>query len=417
MSTVTFVMVDIRADSAFCIAAPEFAGEIDRPVARHPRTRNALVPASGLIGSLRAHAESSIGSDRTRCLFGSIGIGDDEGDRSLLRALGASLARDGAEVQVDQLEVRRQTAIDRTRGAAATSMLRTSQAVTAGASIRLYLEVMTPDALEEVLAVVTSWVPTVGGGRTTGLGVATVTAVHHGALSTDTEEGMHTLLSKSGPELVEHVAVTAREPEAAASEPLRTYRFTLASPLLVRGEVAQQSRDGQRSKKVQQALHRNGVPHIDGSTWKGVFRSGCEYVLGSIAEAEGRHLSPQTIELLFGARGRRGLLTFAETTVRGASTGERMHVSVDRITGGARDNRLFQDEPVQKGSMQLTITASGEAPAWVGELLDAVAMDIHDGLTGVGGATSRGYGSMRLDDPPGSVNLGPWVDELMGVEE
>lgn len=407
MSRVAFVLVDLVADAAFCIAAPEFAGEIDKPVALHPRTRHALVPASGLIGSLRAHAERVAGGEAAASLFGSLDEDDRDGVPSMVRALGAQVSRSGGPVQLDDLEVRRQTKIDRRRGAAAATSLRKSQTVPAGADVRLYLEARDAERLDQVLAVLTSWQPTIGGGRTSGLGRATVTTVKAGVLDTATEKGLELLLSRSGPDLVEAVARDVSPVDAPAREPLREYRFQLASPVLVKGEL-----DG----KAVAALRRNGVPHIDGSTWKGIFRSGCEAVVNSVAEALGQSMGDTSIERLFGSVRRRGVLRFSETTITGAESTDRIHVSIDRVTGGAAENRLFQDKPVHRGEVVVTVEVDGEAPEWAGILLDAVAVDIHDGLVGVGGMTARGYGWLRLVDNPPIVDLRPWVDALSAEE-
>ncbi|MGH8575134.1 MAG: hypothetical protein ACREX8_21570, partial [Gammaproteobacteria bacterium] len=73
---------------------------------------------------------------------------------------------------------------------------------------------------------------------------------------------------------------------------------------------------------------------------------------------------------------------------------------------------LFSDEVVAEGSVRLRVDVRDGAssprltPAERGLLLHAVR-DLHEGLIGVGRATTRGYGSLRLTDDSAAV-----LDEL-----
>lgn len=389
MSTIAFVIIDISADAAFCIAAPEMAMAFDRPVAAHPGDGTAVVPVTGLVGSLRAHVatESSEVADK---LFGRLPLGDDKGFDSVVRGLGATLSLHGKAVQSRSLERRSQTAIDRRRGAAAAMMPRQSQAVPAGASVCMYLEVRDPAQLDAVVEAARHWMPSLGGARTSGLGQARVVGIRHGTLDTRTTEGLQLIIEKGGPELVEAVATVAADPVERQPIVMRDYAFEVASPLFVRGE-----RVGNRT----QSLHRGGRPHVDGSSWKGVFRSGAQFVVDSAAGADGVPSGCAAVDALFGTTERRGALAFSETVIAQSSTSQRVHVAIDRVSGGARDERLFIDDPVDRGQVHLRITAARGLPDWVGVLLDCIVADIHDGYLGVGGATSRGYGTLRLLGP------------------
>ena len=213
-------------------------------------------------------------------------------------------------------------------------------------------------------------------------------SVNHGVLDLSTDEGLLAFLSYVGPELVEHVARDTTPITKHDLTPIRSWTFELTNPLLVRGE-----REGNNVH----ALLRNGKPVIDGSSWKGVFRHRAEHIVASIARATGGATDPEALDLLFGTLEHRGWLVFPDTTISGVvADAPRPHVSIDRVTGGARAERLFTDQPVETGSVRLSIWSSTPVPDWVGVLLDTIVADIADGLVGIGGNTSRGYGSLTL---------------------
>jgi CRISPR/Cas system CSM-associated protein Csm3 (group 7 of RAMP superfamily) len=68
------------------------------------------------------------------------------------------------------------------------------------------------------------------------------------------------------------------------------------------------------------------------------------------------------------------------------------------VTGGARDGRLYAVEIVASGSLTLIIEIQGQVSPLVRALLDLAVADLHDGHIGVGGATTRGLGRLRLAD-------------------
>ena len=120
MSAVGFIVAHVRADAAFCVGAPEMEGASHLPVAVDPRTGAPVVPVSGLIGSLRAHAASVRPADADR-LFGTIDGDSDGPSPSVVRGLGTVVTVNGAAVTAADVQERAQTAVDRRRGAAASS--------------------------------------------------------------------------------------------------------------------------------------------------------------------------------------------------------------------------------------------------------------------------------------------------------
>src|SRR5260370_22443059 len=103
------------------------------------------------------------------------------------------------------------------------------------------------------------------------------------------------------------------------------------------------------------------------------------------------------------AVGARALIRVADAVVdEGAPVRRRQHVAIDRFTGGAREGLLYTVEALEGG--QFTFVAeplSADLPggklAEILALLRLVLEDLDDGLIGVGGGESRGYGSISVD--------------------
>jgi CRISPR/Cas system CSM-associated protein Csm3 (group 7 of RAMP superfamily) len=411
MSQIGFVAVEMTVETAFCVSAPESGSQLDRPVAKNPLDKTSIVPVSSLMGSLRSHALQD-GDSKVRAIFGSVETMSTEAAPTLVRGLGVEVTLKQQPITASSLQPRKQTAVNRFSGAATNGSYRESEAVPPGAAITLYLEVA-ESAIEQVLTWLQTWTPFVGGSRTTGLGRACVDLIRWGLLDVSTPEGMALMLTKGGADLVNSVATTeSKEAVATPSDEAstdstirgRTYTFEVTGPLFVRGE---------RSGNKQGALQRGGVHHIDGSTWKGIFRSGAEFVVHSIAAAKQYDPTSPLLAQMFGTTMQRGALVFAETPIQEAKVVSRPHVAIDRVTGGASDRKLFVDEPVVQGRITLDVRSTDDLPDAAWALLDAVAVDIHDGVIGVGGATARGYGSLRLaGKPPAATNLTNHLDTL-----
>lgn len=166
------------------------------------------------------------------------------------------------------------------------------------------------------------------------------------------------------------------------------------------------------------------APLLPGTTWKGLLRSRCGYILRSCDRTA--CLAPAAPSCgdcmlcgLFGWTGSGGqagvptgcvgrLITH-DSVIDGAVT-HRNHVGIDRFTGGARRALLFSDKVVAEGNLSLRVDITNPAdrltPAERGLLLHAVR-DLHDGLIGVGHATTRGHGSLQLTEDSAVV-----LDEL-----
>ena len=150
------------------------------------------VPGSSLAGSLRAHLAAAQPSADTR-LMGSRPPKDkaeaDESTVSPLWIMGCVFSpepgADSGEAPATLLEITGQTAIDRSRGAAAAGSLRFSRLAASGGSIAVY---MRHDAVDgetlatEDLQLISEWQPVIGRDRTKGGGRARLTSLRHGTV-------------------------------------------------------------------------------------------------------------------------------------------------------------------------------------------------------------------------------------------
>jgi CRISPR/Cas system CSM-associated protein Csm3 (group 7 of RAMP superfamily) len=186
---------------------------------------------------------------------------------------------------------------------------------------------------------------------------------------------------------------------------------------------------------------------VPGSTWKGLLRTQCEFILRSLGEDACAPLSLRTARAAdtdgatsaagadgatgaaetpnaagcdtcrvcraFGHTGRRGRLVFLDspllapdTTGSGspgpAQVTSRNHVALDRVTSGAADGALYTHEVVEEARVELRILDEPPSPADASPpdplLLDVLHLalyDLHTGALGVGHATTRGYGTLR----------------------
>ncbi|MGH4021256.1 MAG: RAMP superfamily CRISPR-associated protein [Pseudonocardiaceae bacterium] len=434
MTIIGLIRIDLVLESAGGVTAPELDAAVDLPLSRRRGGQGSddtaddevWVPPTSLAGSLRAH----VGDDAERW-FGSappVAGPAAEGQRhepSRVRFLGSQTTLPSSPA------VRRSTAVDPRRGSALVSTLRSREVAPAGTTVSLFLRLDLPpdtDDLDEFADAVASWRPIIGRGRSTGHGQATVTRIAWRRLDLRTTEGLRLWLTAGRDGLFpaadgwQGVRTPATPPDP---EPELDLRFSIVDALHL-GAGSTTSQDGRTRNAIEREA---GAPLLPGTTWKGMLRSRCGYILRSCGHTA--CLAPAKPSCgvcilcdLFGwtgdggqagtAIGRVGRLTTHDSVIDGAVT-HRNHVGIDRFTGGARRALLFSDEIVAEGSLSLRVHVTDPAgrdsrvplpPAERGLLLHAVR-DLHDGLIGVGRATTRGYGSLRLTD-----DSAPVLDEL-----
>lgn len=360
------------------------------------------VPATSLAGSLRACA-TEIGQEPAK-LFGTVA---DEAVASPLRFLGTRVHLPDGE-----LELRTRTAIDRHRAAPVPGLLFSGQSLPPGTGVICYLRLDDASLLPALRDALSAWRPCIGGGRSVGRGRAELTGARIRRLAPATRTGLRAWLTGGGPALfdqdMEPLELTA--PPDPSVETL-TWTFTIEGGLHAgTGRRAQDTDDSSPALLTR----RDGVPYVPGSTWKGLLRSRCEYILRSLghrachsSDPGRRCTEPPVCETCaaFGWTGRnetsvgqRSVLWFSDSPISGHREDVVQHVALDRVTGGARDGQFYSLEVVTAGTVTLTIEVRGPLSPVVRALLNLAVLDVHDGHLGVGAATTRGLGHLRLAD-------------------
>ncbi|MGH8880175.1 MAG: RAMP superfamily CRISPR-associated protein, partial [Stackebrandtia sp.] len=434
MTTIGLIRIDLVLQSAGGVSAPELDAAVDLPLSRRrgqsrpdgTTDDEVWIPPTSLAGSLRAH----VGDDAERWFGSAPPVAGSRGDGrrlepSRVRFLGSqtTLPSDPA--------VRCSTAVDPRHGSALASTLRSREVAPKGTTVSLFLrldQLPGTDDLDEFANAVTTWRPIIGRGRSTGHGRARVSRIAWRRLDLRTTAGLRLWLTAGRDGLFpaadgwQEVRTPTAPPDPESELDLR---FTIVGALHLGAGTTRRSDGGRTRNEIEQEA---GAPLLPGTTWKGLLRSRCGYVLRSCGHTA--CLAPAKPSCgvcilcdLFGwtgeggqggtAIGRVGRFTTHDSVVDGVVT-HRNHVGIDRFTGGARRALLFSDEIVAEGSLSLRVDVTDPAdrdsprlsPAERGLLLHAVR-DLHDGLIGVGRATTRGYGSLRLTEDSAVV-----LDEL-----
>jgi CRISPR/Cas system CSM-associated protein Csm3 (group 7 of RAMP superfamily) len=423
VTTIDVIRIDLELESAGGVTAPETDDVIDLPLA-HDADRNPYVPPASLAGGLRSH----FGDDAEELLGpgpGQGGAGDGPVGSSPLWLLGSEvLLPDGAGPFTVQ-----STAIDPHRAAAQVSTLRTRQLLPAGTTIRCFLR-LKPELTTRAVDTIVSWRPVVGRGRTSGAGRARVTAVGWRRLDLRSRTGPSDWLLGGRAGLF---PTDLTRYDGHRLVPARARPPALRLELQVMDALAVGARtDGQLRLLRTTSGAGGGTPVIPGTTWKGVLRSRCAYILrscgGPICDppppVPGRRPAPHRpcgacpICRLFGYTssdalrgepvGRAGQLELSDTVLADAPPLRvRNHVAIDRFTGGARDGLLFTQQVVVAGTATLEIHARQPLADGDRGLLLLAIRDIDEGYLGIGGATTRGCGTLRLTAPSRAV-----LDEL-----
>lgn len=356
-------------------------------------------------------------------------------------------------------QLRGRTAIDRRRAAPATSALHAHELLPAGTEITLHLRLDTHDTAlhAAMLTALDTWRPHVGGGRTIGLGRTEPVEIRHGTLDLADENGLRLWLTLGGRELVNAVARTVVTPTPApAPEPWLHVPWHIVDALhLGTGETtrtATSTREPDRSAQAEASTGRAAAyapvfragptPCVPGATWKGLLRARCEFILRSVGllSAEPGDAAPaggapscdaskpggtcgrcvlcdafgwsgearlaesatheQAADTPVAARGR---LAFADAPIADAVCVVRNHTALDRIFGGVAHGLLFAQEVVETGTLDLTVHEDPQRPLADPELVRALLVlachDINDGYLGLGGATTRGHGTLAFAHP------------------
>lgn len=401
----------------------------DLPLARDGwgtpgRPGSPYVPGTSIAGSLRHQAEE----ERRPLLFGDITRetksdgtpGDTTATASPVWVLGTQVVLpDDTDTQV-----RRHTAVNRHRAAAQERTLHSRELLPPGTTLLVWLRLDSEHEqsllLDEVVALLSAWRPYIGRSRTTGHGQAQLLNVKHRPIDLTDPEGLRHWLLRGGPDLVDEHSTEiyryARQGGPTAlphlfGQPLR-FRVVDALHIGNGGFAERTSTRSSHSTILRDHLNRPVVP---GSTWKGLLRGRCEFILRSVGIPACASVDDGTCGQCVvcesfgwtrrggargdaaGSAGARGRLLFTDSTIHEDRTTVRHHVPLDRVFGGARDHTLFAEEAVEGGALDLTIRVDGTIPESARAALLLALRDLADGRLGVGGGTTRGYGTLAPD--------------------
>ena len=408
---VTLVSCSITIDQRWAVGAVAGAhDETDLPVARDPRARaQAWIPATSLVGSLRPH----LGESAAHVWLGSA-------MRDFEDAPSATVS-ESSTIQAGRLRVlgtrpieasprtRGTTAVSRERGAADGRTLRTEESVEP-TEVTLLME-HNGAADTALLNLLASWRPVIGRGRGIGLGAARVSAVSSVTLDLSNPEHLTWWLGDRTAYLLGSGGLPdGLKCQHPTATPLRNATAPMGNELVVAMTAVEPIHVGvgDSDERVTPLLRgKENTPYIPGSSWKGVFRHRVDFILDVVGATD---LQRDGIAAaLFGSQQHgRGLLTFGDSPIKDTQTQPRTHVAIDRFAGGARDGSLFTLDSVPRGSTFTLHIGGAAAIGPVENLLNHVIRDLSEGVIGVGGHGSRGYGWVaRSGDPPalGAVDV------------
>lgn len=380
---------------------------------------------------------------------------------SRLRFLGSRVDLPGGSVPVERFRA----AQDRRRGAARIGHLVKADWLPAGTSIRLWAlidEALGPvgeswdDLVRSVVvasvgeratgddAVDTeSWSPYLGAGRSTGNGRTKLTGFRTRELDLELKSDLADVLQGVSPARMPDLLKGGKEHgkeivPCTAADPLHATRWRLDGPLHV-GSGSSRSEGGSEVHQV--VMDQAGRPCVPATSWKGLVRSRAEFILrsldidvcdGGTRRGQSRN-QPQPCDGcpvcdVFGGTGQRrgspgsgyaARIRFESSSVKYGQVRDqpRTHVAIDRFTGGAAKGLLYSRDVVESGFLELTIARiPGRAvPSHTKQLIDLTLRDLTDGLIGLGGGSSRGYGDLRLVEDPPTFDFEAWRDAVQSM--
>lgn len=391
------------------------------PIRKDP-SGQASLPGTTIAGNLRAHCtaiDAELGA-----LFGDTPEQLDEKHRkaerenadperatpSMIQVLGTVLRQGG-----DTISHTRNTT-DRSRGAARTHHVHRVEMLTRGTEFDVVLrwDNADPDLLREhFLPALKQWHPMLGRGVTHGAGRCSLVGWGTAHYDLDSTEGLLAWLRDTD---LESRPEPSGKP-ANSAEPDHPLDADLSIVDAIHCGTGQVIPGG---KNNQLKAFRHGTDFVvPGPTLKGVLRSRAEYicrVLG-LAACEDQRCGNCRPCLLFGFAGEltamRGRIAVEDATIQDARSSLRPHVAIDRFTGGARDQALYEHEVVAEGTFTLQVRwllppsqdstdADGSnSPVSEAEqetrLLNAALEDLNEGYVGIGARTTAGYGSVRVE--------------------
>lgn len=393
--------VRLRMTSAGGVGGPERqpVGLAERVAHRIPLRRDHLdrivLPGTTVAGSLRAHcADDGLPEE----LFGSSSEAEKK-NPSRIEVLGV---RTHAEPETTTTM---RVSVDRCRGAARPHHLFSVEQSAPGAEFDVHLRWNDADEelLESFRAALRTWRPRLGRGTSLGAGACAVIGIGEADYDLATVDGLLGWLGGGSMESYPTpVPLTAEPPEPEAV--LDVWLRIVDGVHVGAGSPEPDSCEPEIAAVVTQ----HGQPMIPGSSLKGVFRSRVEYicrVLGHLACDRGD--CGDCIPCgLFGwapapgaaGSGARARIAVGDARIEQARSQVRHHVALDRVTGGARPKLLYARRVVTTGRIRVRIEPLRPLAPVETALLHAVVADLDACLVGLGSATTRGLGTVCIDD-------------------
>ena len=409
----TLMRFDLTIDTPWAVGAFTRAGTtgedaVQAPIQRRP-DGSVYLPATSLVGSLRDH----LGEAASRYLGAEKG---GETSPSRLRVLGANVVEAKAPEEVTGV------AIDGHRRAAKGGHLFTREVIPGGTRVQWWLLWDRDDAetatLDAFLDLAATWRPVVGRRRTSNQGWGTLHAIHHRTIDRRDPAGLTWWLQERRACLAPDAELTGwemRQGESPSPKPSIEYRFEVVDPLHIGdGKPPRDAKPGKNN-----VLYTKTEMPAD--SWRGVFRHRVAHIL-KVTGREEKGID----ERLFGSArtegesldgGKRGILRFESSPVRLPGGGEAgsaglpflTQVAIDRISGGSLMNSqttadashgsLYSVQYLPPGStLSLRIHELQPLTDEERDLLRAVARDLDEQIIGIGGGTTRGFGSLKRKD-------------------
>jgi CRISPR/Cas system CSM-associated protein Csm3 (group 7 of RAMP superfamily) len=375
-----------------------------------------MIPGTSLAGALRARLTELVHETWVDDYFGSVGRSKSHSDDDIEANASRVWVFDAACTDTSKPVVVVRTSIDRERGAARTSTLMQAEELSAGTTFRAYLRIddVSEQDKEVFINALSGWSPAFGRGTSSGHGRVMVSDLRVGEVDLAAQDDLVIWLTHSGPDLVEAIATEPVALAQAQATNTLTLQFTGTGPVAF-GSL----KEG------------NGPPwFIPGRSVKGLIRSRMEFILRSVRPnftcgLDGKTCGECPICELFGwsssgdgasEMGARGRIRVLPAQLGGIQK-NRAHIAIDRFTGGvamksptdavihlpgSRHGQLYSTVGIEEPTLEMRFEIDGlgeeHSTAFL-SLLTLVCQDIDDGLVGIGGVVTRGYGTFMRDIP------------------
>lgn len=385
----TYIRVTIRPSGPWRVGAvgqDQAALETLRDNAGRP-----ALPPSSLAGSFRAGIDEAA----RELLMGQEKMKNGKQDfrASALWFLGARLT--GVEDGQPEIRRRTATAVDRNRRAARNHGSHDIEEVYGTETIQLYLRHEGDPA--EALRLLGKWRVTIGGGISTGLGRAKVTAIWYRTLDLSQPADLlaRVSLQDTGPDALDALLQGGADHKVNTGE----------SPTLLEATIRVEGLNLPTQKLADQLRPEDHWFH--GTRWKGILRGRVEYIGRSLGldvcgaeDQQWRGCGDCAVCEVFGS-GETGVgrWSFHFTPLKPDHPAGRTRNAIDRFTGGVAEKKLFPEKTVTSRARLVIGQLSGveEHHAWVLKALLLALRDLQEGYLGIGGRTSTGLGSVRFE--------------------